>query len=132
MSAQCTPLLNAKEAIAIHIRWRITLQTAIATRTPLSANANHVIEHPDECCIGRWLLSPDTLAIRRRPGYIALVQRHREFHHEMAHIARLIRHGDFHTAATALGPAGSFQKASRAIAGAITAIDRIHSIALPG
>jgi methyl-accepting chemotaxis protein len=132
MSAQCTPLLNAKEAIAIHVRWRIALQMAIATREPLSASAVSAIDHPDDCCIGRWLLSSHTFAIRRRPEYLALVARHIEFHREMAHIARLIHTSDFDTATAALGPAGSFQRASRAIANAITAVDRIQTITLAG
>ncbi len=130
MPAQCTPLLTAKEAIAIHVRWRITLQTAVATRQPLSVNAIRVIEQPDECCIGRWLLSSHTFAIRRRPEYLALVARHVEFHREMAHLARLIDGGDFEAAERALAAGGSFQKASRAIAGAISAIDRIQTVSL--
>jgi methyl-accepting chemotaxis protein len=129
MSAQCTSLLNAKEAIAIHVRWRITLLMAVTTREPLSANATRIIDHPDECCIGRWLLSSQTFAIRRRPEYLALVARHIEFHREMAHIASLIQAAEFDAAAAALGPAGSFQRASHAIAGAISAIDRIQRIA---
>jgi methyl-accepting chemotaxis protein len=130
MSVECSSILSAKDAIATHIRWKITLQFAIERREPLSANATRAIEHPDECCIGRWLLSPRTLGIRRRPEYLALVARHGEFHREMIQIARLIAREDYPAAERALGPGGGFQKASVAIANAITAVDRVQAIVL--
>jgi methyl-accepting chemotaxis protein len=119
------PILTARDAIASHVRWKITLLMATRMREPLSARATHSIQHPDECSIRQWLRSPHTLHLRRTPEYRAVVDRHAEFHREMQTIASLINTGDFTTAERLLNAPTGFQRASTAVANAIMALDRI-------
>jgi hypothetical protein len=121
-------VLTVKDAIAKHIRWKITLQLAITRLEPLSPGAIRAIEQPNECCIGAWLLSRHTLAIRRKPEYLAVVAHHLQFHREMLQIANQIANRNFPAATRALEPKGSFHRVSLALAGALTALDRIQKI----
>ncbi|MGD0796377.1 MAG: hypothetical protein ABR910_01525 [Acidobacteriaceae bacterium] len=126
MSIRCgagNAVLSAKDAIAMHMRWRITLQLAIARREPLSPAAVRAIKEPNECCIGVWLLSSRTRAVRHTPQYLALVARHLEFHREMLEIATQIANRNFAAANRALDPGNGFQRASLALATALTAFD---------
>jgi hypothetical protein len=124
------PIITAKEAVAHHMRWRITLQLAVAMREPLSPGATRAIEHLEECTIGKWLVSQHTLSARDTPEYQALVARHEEFHRVMHEIAFSISHEDYETAGLALAPGSSFRRAAQAISSAMMALDRIQTIAL--
>ena len=124
------PIVTAKDAIAHHMRWRITLQLAVTMREPLSPGATRAIEHQEECSIGKWLVSRHTLDVRNTPQYRDLVARHEEFHRVMTEIAFAINHGDYEAAGQALAPGSSFRKAAQAISSAIMALDRIQSIAI--
>jgi hypothetical protein len=131
MSNRCgagEAVLTVKDAIAMHIRWKVTLQLAIARQEPLSPAAIRAIEQPDECCIGAWLISPQAFSLRRSPAYLTVVKCHAAFHREMLGIANQIASRDFAAAARALDPGGSFQGASFALAGALTTLDRHHPI----
>ena len=125
-----TPIVTAKDAIARHMQWKITLQLAIALNEPLSPNAIHAIEHSEQCPIGRWLASQHTSVLRNTPEYRDLVTRHEEFHREVAQIASMINHGKYGAARRAIDLNSNFRKASQAIANAITALDRIQPIAI--
>lgn len=124
------PIVTAKEAIAHHMRWRITLQLAVTLREPLSPGATRAIQHLEECSIGKWLVSRHTLDVRNTPQYRNLVARHEEFHRVMTQIAFSINHGEYEAAGQALAPGSSFRKASQAISGAIMALDRVQTIAI--
>ena len=124
------PIVTAKDAIARHMQWKITLQLAIALNEPLSPSAIHTIEHSEECPIGRWLVSQHTTGLRNTPEYRDLVAGHEEFHRELARIAAMINNGNFTEAKRALAPNSSFRKATQAMANAITALDRIQPIAI--
>jgi methyl-accepting chemotaxis protein len=124
------PIVTAKDAIAHHMRWRITLQLAVTMREPLSPGATRAIQHLEVCSIGKWLVSRHTLNVRNTPEYRDLVARHEEFHRVMTQIAFAINHGDYEAAGQALAPGSSFRKASQAISSAIMALDRIQSIAI--
>jgi hypothetical protein len=123
-------IVTARDAIASHIRWKITLLTAVKLHEPLSARATHSIEHPDECSIRQWLLSQHTLHLRRAPEYRAALDRHTEFHREMLKIAALINSADYAAAECLLNSPAGFQSASNAVANAIMALDRIPAAGL--
>src|SRR5271156_131784 len=116
------PIVTARDAIASHVRWKITLLMATRMREPLSERATRSIHHPDECSIRQWLLSGHTLHLRRTPEYRTVLDRHAEFHREMQAIATLINAGDFAPAERLLKTPGSFEKASLAVANAIMAL----------
>jgi hypothetical protein len=103
------PILTTRDAIASHVRWKITLLMAARMREPLTERANHSIEHPDECAIRRWLLSQYTLPMRQTPEYLAVLRAHEHFHREMHRIAALINAGEYDSAETYLNSSQSFQ-----------------------
>jgi hypothetical protein len=119
------PILTSRDAIASHVRWKITLLMAARMREPLSARATRSIQHPEECSIHQWLHSRHTLYLRGTPEYLAVLDRHTRFHREMQSIARLINSGDYAAAERLLNAPAAFQKASIAMASALMALDRI-------
>jgi len=119
------PILTTRDAIASHVRWKITLLMAARMREPLSDRATHSIEHPDECAIRRWLLSQYTLHLRQTPEYLVVLHAHEHFHREMLRVAALINAGDFDAAERQLNSSEAFLTASNSLAGAIMALDRL-------
>jgi methyl-accepting chemotaxis protein len=121
------PIINARDAIASHVRWKITLLTAARMHEPLSERATRSIQHPEECSIRQWLFSLHTQHLRRTPEYLAVLDRHTEFHREMQAIARLINTGEFAAAERLLTSHGSFEQASLAVANAIMVLEPISA-----
>ncbi|MDP9037664.1 MAG: CZB domain-containing protein [Acidobacteriota bacterium] len=119
------PILNARDAIATHIRWKITLLTAARMQEPLSERATQSIQQPDECAISRWILSDSTLPVRGTPQFAAVLARHREFHTEMQRIAKLLNAGLYLQAETQLASRTVFEQTSLALAHALMALDRL-------
>jgi hypothetical protein len=117
-------IVTPPDAIASHVRWKITLLLAARLREPLSARALRSIQHPEECSIGKWLLSEHTLPLRGTAEYRAVLELHRAFHGHMHHIAGLIDAGRFDQAELALNSPEPFQNASNALANAIMALNR--------
>ena len=124
------PVVTAKDAIASHMQWKITLQLAIALNETLSPSAIRAIEHSEGCPIGRWLVSQHTSSIRNTPEYRDLVVRHEEIHRVLAQIASMINNRKYGAARRALDPNSSFRQASQAMASAIMALDLIQTIAI--
>jgi methyl-accepting chemotaxis protein len=121
-----TPIVTAKDAISHLIRWKMTLQFAVTIREPLSARDVRIIHHPEECGVGKWLISRQTLNVRCTPEYRALISRHLEFHREMERIAGMTGSGNFAAAERALGPHSNYKLVSQALANAMTALDRVQ------
>jgi len=124
------PIVTARDAIASHVRWKITLQMAVRMGEPLSARATRSIEHPEECSIRQWLLGKHTLHLRRAPEYRAVLDRHTEFHREMQRIATLINDGAYAAAERLINSTTGFQSASNAVANAIMALERVPAAKL--
>ena len=120
------PILTARDAIASHVRWKITLLLAIRMREPLSSRATHSIQNPAECSIRQWLLSSHTQNLRGTPEHAAVLDRHQQFHIEMQHIATLINDAQYEAAEILLNAPG-FQKASNAVANALMCLGRLSS-----
>ena len=118
-------ILNAPDAIASMVRWKITLLTAMRMREPLSERATRSVNHPDECSVGQWLLSRHTLHLRVTPEYRTLVALHNEFHRQMQAIARFLNTGDYAAAERLLNAPNGFQHVCNAAANAAMALDRI-------
>jgi len=116
---------NPPDAIASHVRWKITLLLAARMREPLSERATRSIQHPEECSIRKWLLSERTLHLRGTQEYKAAVDQHTAFHGQMLAIANLINAGEYEQAERLLNSKEHFEKPSTALANAIMALDRI-------
>ena len=126
------PVLNAKQAIAKHVNWKIALQFAITMQEQLTPEQIASIYHPHLCSIGSWLDSPVTMRMRAQPAYTDLVSLHLRFHHEMVAIAELIAAKRFREASAAMTVDSAFTRASLALARSITAFDQVFKIAVPG
>ncbi len=124
------PIRTAQDAIAAHMRWKISFHLAIRMRERMSERAVEAIENSGKCSIGRWLVSPVTVGVRRTAEYVALVARHEEFHVAMQRIAKLINSEDYLAAARGLEAGSRFEAASKAIASAIMSLDRIERMVL--
>lgn len=119
------PILNAHDAIASLVRWNITLSLAVRMREPLSARAYQSIQFPEQCSIGKWLLSEPTLHLRRSREYVAVLDAHEASHRHMLCVANLINSADFEEAGRLLNSAEPFLGTSHSLANAIMAMDRI-------
>ena len=118
-------ILTTHDAIASHVRWKITLLLAVKMREPLSARAQQSIQHPEQCSIGKWLLGKHTVHLRGTKEYLAVLDGHEAFHRQMLRIANLINSGDFDEADCLLNSPEPFLSASNTLANAIMALDRV-------
>jgi hypothetical protein len=119
------PILTARDAIASHVRWKVTLLTAARMHEPLSDCATHSMHTPGKCAIHPWLRSQYNPHLRRTPEYRAVLHWHQEFHREILAAANLINAGEFLAAEQFLHTSETFQSASASLASAIVALDRI-------
>ena len=120
------PILAARDAIASHVRWKITLLTAARMREPLSERATLSIRQPEQCSIRRWLLSDYTASLRQRSEYSTVLERHIDFHREMQRVAHLLNTGHYAEAEDLLAPGSAFEQTSFGLANALMALDRAH------
>jgi hypothetical protein len=112
------------DAIASHVRRKITLLLAARMREPLSPRATNSLQRPEECSIRRWLLSDQTLHLRGTPEYKAALDQHLAFHGQMLRIADLINAGEYEQAERLLNSPEHFHNPSVELANAIMALDR--------
>lgn len=124
-------VLNAKEAIAKHVHWKIVLQFAITVEEQLAPEQISAIRRHHECAIGRWLDSPANLKFREHPAYRTVVARHIDFHREMVTISEMIFERRFAEARICMRVDSHFGRAAGALALAITALDQVSKIAVP-
>ncbi len=117
-------IVTPQDAIASHIRWKITLLLAVQMREPLSDRATRSLQHPEECSIHKWLLSDHTRHFRGTRDHRTVLDSHAAFHSQMLKVATLLRAGDFDQAEGLLNQSGPFQAASISLANAIMALDR--------
>ncbi|HEX9202161.1 MAG TPA: CZB domain-containing protein [Acidobacteriaceae bacterium] len=117
--------MTTRDAIASHVRWKITLLLAVRMREPLSDRALQSIQYPEQCSLGKWLLGKHTLHLRSTKEYLAAVDGHQAFHRQMLAIAHLINSRKFDEAERLLNFPGPFISASNSFANAIMALDRI-------
>ncbi len=116
---------NASDAIATHVRWKISLTLAARMHEPLTPRATRAIQHPEECAIHKWLLSQHTLHLRGTPEYRVALDLHHAFHGQMLAIGNLINAADYEQAERLLNSPEHFEKPSLALANALMALDRI-------
>jgi hypothetical protein len=117
-------IVTSQDAIASHVRWKVTLLLAVRMREPLSERATLSIHRPQECSIHRWLLSKHTLRLRGTPEYRKALDLHLAFHVQMQRIADLINTGEFEHAGRLLNSPATFLTTSNAFANALMALDR--------
>jgi hypothetical protein len=124
------PILTTRDAIASHVRWKVTLLSAARMCETLTDHATHGVQNPDECAICPWLLDQYDPDLRQTSEYLAVLHWHREFHLELLAAAQLINAGEFAAAERLLNTSQSFQFASASLADAILELDRIAPVCL--
>lgn len=124
-------VLNAKQAIAKHVNWKIVLKFAITMEEQLTEEQIRTIQYPRLCSIGRWLELPGVLRMQTHPAYCDLIANHVRFHREMMTIAELISSARFERAAVSISEGSGFSRASLALARSITAFNAVHEIMVP-
>ncbi len=124
-------VLSAKDLIARHEAWKLTLWSAAFSRKPLSVEEVAQIVYPERCPIGRWLLSDASSGLRESQEYQDVLQSHQEFHHEMMEVASLLSSKDFPAAKQAIQEGSSFAATGRKLALAIMALNRLEKIHAP-
>jgi hypothetical protein len=117
-------VITEQDAIATHVRWKITLLLAARMHETLSDRAMQSIRQPEQCNIGKWLFAKDTLQFSGTPEYRAVRDLHASFHDLMLRIANLLGAGDFLQAERLLNSPDPFQSSSNALANAIMALGR--------
>ena len=117
-------IVTPPDAIASHVRWKITLLLAARMREPLSPRATNSLQRPEECSIRRWLLSDQTMHLRGTSEYKDALDQHLAFHGQMLRIADLINAGEYEQAERLLNSPEHFHNPSVALANAIMALDR--------
>jgi len=125
--SQPAELLSAKDLIARHEDWKLTLWAAAFSHKPRSVEQIQQIVSPDRCPIGRWLDSPASAALREHQAYKDVVQNHQE----MMEVASLLTHKDFLAAVRAIQNGSSFAEYGRRLANSILALNQLEKIPAP-
>ncbi len=113
--------MELDDAIATHVRWKVKLRQAMASREKLDPNT---IRRDDACELGKWLRGPG----KRHHGHCApfaeLVQHHAEFHEQAALVATEINAGHHDKATHMLNGGSAYWAASAAIAASVVRLKR--------
>ncbi len=126
--ADVEELLSAKDLIARHEQWKLTLWAAAFSRKPLTLEQIDQIVHAVRCPIGRWLEAQADTELGSSPEYSEVVQNHVEFHQEMMAVAMLLTRKDFQGAFRAIQDGSSFAICARRLATSILALNRVRRI----
>jgi hypothetical protein len=129
--SESVQVLSAKDLVALHEAWKLTLWAAAFSRKPLTVEELAQIVYPERCPIGRWLLSAASAALRDSEEYQTVLQNHQEFHKEMMEVASLLSSKDFPAAKQAIQEGSSFAENGRKLALSIMALNRLEKILAP-
>ena len=109
------------KAIEAHRQWKVRLRKAIADRAQLDADT---ICRDDRCPLGQWLHGAGGQRWGGQPGFIALLDKHAEFHDVAGSVARQINSGAMAEAEQLLGSGSRFAQVSTAVSTLLTRAKR--------
>ena len=109
------------KAIEAHRQWKVRLRKAIAERAQLDAAT---ICRDDRCPLGQWLHGAGGQRWGGQPGFIALLDKHAEFHDVAGSVARQINSGAMAEAEQLLGSGSRFAQVSTAVSTLLTRAKR--------
>ena len=115
------PNLNIDSAIEAHRQWKVKLRTALDHQDKLDDRS---IACDDRCQLGQWLHGEGGQRHGKQPGFVALLNEHRDFHLAAAEVARSINAGRVDQARRMLGSGSAFAQASNAVALALNRLRR--------
>ncbi|MCX2861270.1 methyl-accepting chemotaxis protein [Paucibacter sp. PLA-PC-4] len=108
-------------AINAHRQWKVKLRQAIAEHGKLDAET---ICRDDRCPLGRWLHGDGGRRWRTRPSFVALVDKHAEFHRTAGEVARRINGGQYEQAERLIGSGSNFARISTEVSTLLTQAKR--------
>ena len=109
------------QAIEAHRQWKVRLRKAIAERTALDAEA---ICRDDRCPLGQWLHGSGGQRWGSQPGFVALLEKHAEFHTVAGAVARQINAGAMDDAERKIGSGSRFAQVSTEVCTLLTRAKR--------
>ncbi len=126
--ADIEELLTAKELIARHEKWKLTLWAAVFTRKPLSVEQINQIVHQELCPIGRWLAAQEVTELGASAEFEEVSRNHQDFHAEMMEVALLLARKDYGASAAAIQEGSSFSISGRRLARSMLALNQVSRI----
>jgi len=108
-------------AIEAHRQWKVKLRQAIAERSRLDAET---ICRDDQCPLGRWLHGDGGKRWGTRPTFVALVDKHAQFHQTAGDVARRINGGQYEQAERLIGGGSAFARVSTEVSTLLTQAKR--------
>jgi len=108
-------------AIEAHRQWKVRLRKAIAEHAQLDADT---ICRDDRCPLGQWLHGAGGRRWGAQPGFVALLEKHAEFHAAAGAVARQINAGAFADAERLIGSGSTFARVSNEVATLLTRAKR--------
>jgi methyl-accepting chemotaxis protein len=124
--AETTPQPTVAEfdfdtAIEAHRQWKVRLRKAIAEKTSLDADS---ICRDDRCPLGQWLHGDGGRRWGVNPGFVALLDKHAEFHSVAGQVARQITAGALDSAERLIGSGSKFAQVSTEVCTLLTRAKR--------
>jgi aerotaxis receptor len=111
---------NAKDAVADHQQWRVTLRNAMNRGLTLDVAQ---IRRDDCCTLGRWLKGPGAQRWGSKPAFTRLVQSHQGFHEAVGRTAELINQNRMADAGATLETGQPLHRAGQELNQAIHALE---------
>jgi methyl-accepting chemotaxis protein len=108
-------------AIAAHREWKVKLRSAIAAHGQLDADK---ICQDNQCPLGKWLHGPGGATWGGKPTFVALVDKHAEFHRTAGEVARRINAADYEFAERLIGSGSPFALVSSEVSTLLTRAKR--------
>ena len=108
-------------AISAHREWKVKLRGAIAAHGQLDADK---VCQDNQCPLGKWLHGPGGATWGGKPSFVALVDKHAEFHRTAGEVARRINAGDYEFAERLIGSGSQFATVSSEVSTLLTRAKR--------
>ena len=112
---------NFDKAIEAHRQWKVKLRKAIAEHDTLDSDA---ICRDNQCPLGQWIHGPGGVQWGGRPSFVALLNKHAEFHRTAGAVAKKINAGHYTQAEQLIGSGSAFAQISTEVAAILTRAKR--------
>jgi methyl-accepting chemotaxis protein len=109
------------KAIEAHRAWKVKLRQAIDQQQQLDADT---LCRDDRCPLGQWLHGSGGQRYGGRPSFVALLEKHADFHREAGAVARRINGGQYEDAERLIGSGSRFAQVSTEVATLLTRAKR--------
>ncbi|MFT3820000.1 MAG: methyl-accepting chemotaxis protein [Rubrivivax sp.] len=109
------------QAIEAHRSWKVRLRQAIDQHQQLDADT---LCRDDRCPLGQWLHGAGGQHYGGRPSFVALLEKHADFHREAGAVARRINGGQYEDAERLIGSGSRFAQVSTEVATLLTRAKR--------